>query len=245
MGQLLRGEDAYEASILRILSGHKSRDIKGCFLLKSVLERHLHDANDYHGYPFFDVMVGSIHNNGTEIGFHSGYEAGTDKDQLRAEYGRLCNRVGQTIAVHRSHYLRYKEGVTFLMLDELGIKVDSSVAWAEQTGFRAQTCRPYPLFDVKSNRQLDVFEIPLSVMDTQAFGYMKLKPEDAVSDSASIVNTVKRHNGVMVWNFHHHIYDELDAPGWHYLLEAAYELSEKGQHATFKTIYEENVNIYD
>jgi hypothetical protein len=180
-----------------------------------------------------------------EIGYHSGYEAGHNIDQLRAEYGRLSNRVGQTIAVHRSHYLRYKEGVTFPMLDELGIKVDSSVAWAEQTGFRAQTCRPYPLFDIASNRQLGVIEIPLSVMDTQPFGYMKLKPEDAVSDSASIVNTVKRHNGVMVWNFHHHIYDELDAPEWHRLLLAAYELSEDGQNVTFKSIYEENAHFSD
>ncbi len=244
MGQMARGADAYEASIMQILHGHELRGIQGCFLLKSVLNRHLHDANDYLGYPFFDSMLRSIRDRGMEVGYHSGYVAGHDTDQLRAEYGRLSNRVGETIGVHRSHYLRYKEGVTFPALDALGVKVDSSVAWAEQTGFRAQTCRPYPLFDIASNRQLDVVEIPLSVMDTQPFGYMKLKPEDAVADAASMMDTVIRHRGVMVWNFHHHIYDEIDAPGWDRLLLAAYELSEAGQSATFKSIYEEYAREY-
>ncbi len=243
MGQLMQGDDAYEASIMRILDGHESMGIHGCFLFKSVLNRHLHDANDYLGYPFFDRMLRSIREKGMEVGYHSGYVAGHETDQLRAEYGRLSNRVGETIGIHRSHYLRYKEGVTFPMLDALGIKVDSSVAWAEQTGFRAQTCRPYPLFDISSNRQLGVLEIPLSVMDTQLFGYMKRKPQEAVADASAILDTVVRRRGVMVWNFHHHIYDHMDAPGWDLLLEAAYTLSEDGQKATFTSIYEENAHL--
>ena len=245
MGQFFRGKDAYEESILRILESHQKRKTGGCFLFKSVIKRHLHDANDYLGYPFFDLILERIGSENIEMGYHSGYEAGGDPDQMRAEYGKLCNRVGNTINVHRSHYLRYKQGVTFPNLEQLGIQVDSSVAWADQTGFRAQTCRPYPLFDVASNRQLNVTEIPLSVMDTQPFGYMKLTADEAISYSTKIVNTVKRHSGVMVWNFHHHIYDELDAPQWHLLLESAFALCEDGIVATFNSIHEKNSHVYD
>jgi hypothetical protein len=245
MDQFARGDDAYETSIMRILNEHSSRDIHACFLFKSMLNRHIHDANDYLGYPFFDVLLASVHASKAEIGYHSGYLAGSNADQLRAEYGKLCNRVGQKVLVHRSHYLRYAEGITFPLLEELGIKIDSSVAWAEQTGFRAQTCRPYPLFDIATNRQLQVLEIPLSVMDTQPFGYMKLDIEDAIDDAKSIVNTVIRHGGVMVWNFHHHIYDELDAPGWYQLLEVAFDMGNSGQFTTFHSIYEENAHTYD
>jgi hypothetical protein len=244
MSQLFRGEDAYEASIREILNGHSRRGIQGCFLLKSVLNRHLHDANDYFGYPFFNTLLSMLRNNKTEIGYHSGYMAGEDPDALRAEHGRLCNRVGQTVDIHRSHYLRYKAGVTFPVLEQLGVTVDSSVAWAEQTGFRAQTCRPYPLFDVSSNRTLNVLEIPLSVMDTQMFGYMKLNVDDAIADATAVVHTVKRHNGVMVWNFHHHIFDEMDAPGWHHLLEAAYTMAKEGTVATFRSIHDDNTTAY-
>jgi hypothetical protein len=245
MGQFVRGADAYEASIERIMSEHKRRNTRSCFLFKSILNRHHHDANDYLGQPYFDDLLASIRENQVEIGYHSGYEAGGNADQMRAEYGKLCNRVGQTIEVHRSHYLRYVEGVTFPLLEELGLKVDSTVAWAEQTGFRAQTCRPYPLFDNKSNRQLSVMEIPLSVMDTQPFGYMNLDAKAAIDNSQALVDTVIRHGGVMVWNFHHHIYDELDAPGWHQLLDAAYDMGKSSQFTTFHSIYEENAQSYD
>lgn len=245
MSQFVRGIDAYEVSIIRILSEQTSRKIQGCFLFKSVINRHHHDANDYLGYPFFDVILAMTDDHHTEIGFHSGYEAGGKLNQMRAEYEKLCTRVGRKIEIHRSHYLRYKEGITFPLLEELGVKVDSSVAWAEQTGFRAQTCRPYPLFDITLNRQLRILEIPLSVMDTQSFGYMKLDVVDAIEDSKAILNTVKRHAGVMVWNFHHHIYDTLDAPGWHKLLDAAFDMGMSSQITNFTTIYEENTNKYE
>jgi hypothetical protein len=244
MAQFVRGADAYEASIIRILNEHASRDIQGCFLFKSIIHRHIHDANDYLGYPFFDVVMAMVRELNIEIGFHSGYEAGGNPDLMRSEYGKLCNRVGQHIDVHRSHYLRYNEGITFPMLEQLGVKVDSSVAWADHTGFRAQTCRPYPLFDISSNKELGVLEIPLSVMDTQSFGYMKLDAEDAIDDSITLVNTVKRHAGVMVWNFHHHIYDDVDAPGWYQLLDTAFDMGMSSQITTFKKIYEENAYNY-
>lgn len=82
-------------------------------------------------------------------------------------------------------------------------------------------------------------------MDTQSFGYMKLDVVDAIEDSKAILNTVKRHAGVMVWNFHHHIYDTLDAPGWHKLLDAAFDMGMSSQITNFTTIYEENTNKYE
>lgn len=238
MRQLAGKVDAYEASIMRIMDEHRSRGNKACILFKSVINRHVHDANDYLSQPFFETLLGRARADHLEVGYHSGYEAGGDPDQLRAEYGRLCNRTGQTIRVHRSHYLRYMEGVTFRTLDELGVAVDSSVAWAEQTGFRAQTCHPYPLYDISLNQPLRVLEIPMAVMDTQPFGYMKLSAEEAVADARAILNTVNGHGGVMVWNFHHHIFDDLDAPGWQYLFTSAFDMSSSNQITTFESIHD-------
>lgn len=244
MRQLVGEQDAYEASILRLLDEHHDRGNTSCFLFKSVIERHLHDANDYLSQPFFASMLGRVKGESHEIGYHSGYEAGGNPDQLRAEYGKLCNRVGKSIKVHRSHYLRYKEGVTFAELEKLGVLIDSSVAWAEQTGFRAQTCHPYPLFDISSNRSLNVIEVPLSVMDTQPFGYMKLDVEGAILNATDVLHTVMRHGGVMVWNFHHHIFDPLDAPGWQELLLEAFNMSKSSLLVTFESIHESTQSIY-
>lgn len=245
MRQLASDQDAYEASISRLLDEHHDRGNNSCLLFKSVIERHLHDANDYLSQPFFESMLGRVKGESHEMGYHSGYEAGGNPDQLRAEYGRLCNRVGKSIKVHRSHYLRYKAGVTFVELEKLGVLIDSSVAWAEQTGFRAQTCHPYPLFDIASNRMLKVMEVPLSIMDTQPFGYMKLDADGAISNASDVMHTVRRHGGVMVWNFHHHIFDALDAPRWHELLIAAFDMSKSSQIVTFESIHESTQTMYD
>jgi hypothetical protein len=48
----------------------------------------------------------------------------------------------------------------------------------------------------------------------------------------------------MVWNFHHHIFDEMDAPGWHHLLEAAYTMAKEGTVATFRSIHDDNTTAY-
>ena len=244
MGQLMRGSDAYEASILRILHEHRSQGGGGCLLFKSVLKRHAHDAKDYLGHSFFDQIVSEMHSQQTEFGYHSGYEAGWDPSQLRMEHGRLCERLGMDVTVHRSHYLRYRQDLLFPTLEKLGIVVDSSIAWAEQTGFRAQTCRPYPIFDLNQNRPLNVLEIPLAIMDTQPFGYMGLDVEDAIDDASAIVKTVKRHGGVLVWNFHHHIFDDIDAPSWHLLMEAAFEMCASVPKTTFNSTYLQNAHVY-
>lgn len=245
MRQFLSPKDAYRESILKLLHQEKQRDIQGSYLLKSIVKRHKHDANDYLMNPFVRSLLAVIDANKAEIGYHSGYEAGNNPIQLRAELNRLSNRIGRTINVHRSHYLRYDPAITFTVLEELGIKVDSSIAWAEQTGFRSQTCRPFPIFNIAENRSTGVIEVPLAVMDTQPFGYMKLTSDDAIKNSESLIHTVRRHNGVMVWNFHHHIYDPIDAPGWHRLLDSAFEQCETAQQVTFEQIYDRSASIFD
>src|SRR5690606_24261122 len=175
--------------IYKLLREEKQRDIQGSYLLKSIVKRHKHDASDYLMNPFINSSISEIDYNRAEIGYHSGYEAGTNPIQLRAELSRLSNRVGRTIRVHRSHYLRYDPAVTFPVLEELGIKVDSSIAWAEQTGFRSQTCRPFPIYNVAENTSTSLIEVPLAVMDTQPFGYMKLAPDAAIKNSEDLVHT--------------------------------------------------------
>lgn len=243
MGQWAFGDDAYEASILRLFREERERGIRGVYLFKSVLNRHVNDARDYLSYPFLDRILAEIRQNSAEMGYHSGYEAGSAPSQLRAEMGRLSNRAGAELRCHRSHYLRYDPTVTFPQIEELGMTVDSSVAWAEVSGFRAQTSRPYPIFDIGTNRPLKVLEVPLAVMDTQLFGYQKFGPDEAISQSDEVLHTAKRHGGVIVWNFHHHIHDPIDAPGWGRLVESAYERS-ADRAVTFSDLHKMYAPVY-
>jgi hypothetical protein len=236
--------DAYQASINRLLEYASKHQLPSTFFLKSILERHLHDGNDYLSTDYFSQIRTALQKQPYEVGYHSGYLAGFKPALLTKEWEQLNQAVGMSVKIHRSHYLRYKPSVTFPALADLHFQVDSSIAWADHIGFRAQTSQPYPIFDCASNRELPILEIPLSVMDTQYFGYMKLSIDQAIEHIARLLDTIDRHKGVIVWNFHHHIYDPLDAPGWSKVLEFAHERSKHYENTSLSHLYIENQYYY-
>lgn len=238
--QYLSPVDAYQESISQLLEYSREHTLRSTFIFKSIIERHQHDAKDYLKSVYFNQVREQVLFQPFEIGYHSGYLAGSRPDLLQKEWEQLNALLGTQVQIHRSHYLRYDPNVTFPALAELGIKVDSSIAWADHIGLRGQTSHPYPIFDIRSNRELPIMEVPLSVMDTQCFGYMKLSPKQSIEHISRLLNTIKRFNGVVVWNFHHHIHDPLDAPGWITILEYAYQQATSSENTSFLDIY----NVY-
>jgi len=244
MRQYRSSIDAYQDSIVKITDYARKHQQPSTFFLKSIIERHLYDGNDYLNSPFFAQLCDELKAPPFEIGYHSGYLAGSNADLLQKEWEQLNKRVGEHVKIHRSHYLRYDPAITFPTLANMGFQIDSSVAWADHIGFRAQTSQPYPIFDPVKNRELPVLEVPLSFMDTQCFGYMKLSIDKAIEHIALLLDTTERHKGVMVWNFHHHIHDPLDAPGWDKILEFAYQRSKGFENISFLHIYQQNRLYY-
>lgn len=236
--------DAYQASISKLFDYASEHQLPSTFFLKSILERHLHDSNDYLNTAYFAQIREALHKQLFEVGYHSGYLAGSRPDLLKKEWEQLREAVKMPVNIHRSHYLRYQPSVTFPALDELDFQVDSSIAWADHIGFRAQTSHPYPIFDCTSNKELSILEVPLSVMDTQYFGYMKLSIDQAIEHIASLLDTIDQHKGVIVWNFHHHIHDPLDAPGWFKVLEFAYQRSQRYENTSFTHLHQEYEHNY-
>lgn len=243
--QYLSPLDAYQESISLLLQYSREHKLPSTILFKSIIERHQHDAKDYLKSAYFNQLRDQVLLQPFETGYHSGYLAGSRPDLLQKEWEQLNAHLGTKVQIHRSHYLRYDPIVTFPALAKLGIEVDSSIAWADHIGLRGQTSHPYPIFDIRSNRELPIMEVPLSVMDTQCFGYMKLSPEQSIEHISRLLNTIKRFNGVVVWNFHHHIHDSLDAPGWITILEYAYKQATRSENTSFSEIYKAYRSYYE
>lgn len=219
--------DAYKDSILTYIRTEHLHRFRGTYLFKSTLRahKHQHDAKDYLNDPFFEKLLPWLTSLEHDTGYHSGYLAGYDAKQLEREHRHLVEKTGLKPVIHRSHYLRYDASVLFPTLVRLGFRYDSSMAWADHVGSRTQTCHPHAVFDVAQNRELPLTEVPLMVMDTQLMGYMRCSPDEAIACIAQCLDQVKRHQGLMVWNFHHHGFDPIDAPGWDRLITYAYQIS--------------------
>jgi len=105
--------------------------------------------------------------NGWEIGLHPSRVTCLSKAKLKKEMNRFMSHIGNdnvSMGI-RNHYLKASFPETWRIQEELGIQYDSSLGWYDSPGFRAGTSRPFRPFDAELNRRLNVWEIPLIVMD--------------------------------------------------------------------------------
>src|SRR3712207_9585471 len=65
----------------------------------------------------------------------------------------------------RQHYLRFSPNKTWKQHEQLKLKYDASLGYADRQGFRCGYCFPFKPYDIVRDEVLDVWEIPLIVMD--------------------------------------------------------------------------------
>jgi hypothetical protein len=237
---LLTPGDTYQDSIMKLLDFSERAGIRPTLFFQSNIHKHPNDAANYLGLPFFDKMIEKATRAGCEIGFHPGYMAGYPGGLFEEELKQLEQKTGAGIRSVRFHYLRFDAERFAGLLSEHSVENDSSVAWAEQAGTRTGCVSPHTLFDRNKNRGTNVIELPMTAMDVQLLHYMNLNISGSVDLLRKQVDLVERYNGVVVWNFHHHIYDPIEAPGWHRLFGQSlnYAIERKPYNETFQGISE-------
>lgn len=114
----------------------------------------------------------------------------------------------------RQHYLRWKSPDTWRILEKAGLKYDTTLSFADHEGFRCGICFPYKPFDILRNRVLNIWELPLIVMDGSLFNYQNLIPEEGFQRIKTLVDTIKKYHGVFVLLWHNSSLNDLKLPGW-------------------------------
>jgi uncharacterized protein DUF7033 len=121
--------------------------------------------------PRIRRLLKRIHVRGHELGLHGGYDTFRDPGRLKTEFDRLlaacaAERIEQSEWGGRQHFLRWENPTTWRAYEEVGLAYDASLGYSARPGFRAGTCREYPVFDVGARRELRLRERPLVLMDT-------------------------------------------------------------------------------
>jgi len=138
---------------------------------------------------------------GAESGIHPGYNTFRSPEKLRREVAILRDTLGDRPLGGRQHYLRWSPD-TWIDWENCGLAYDSSVGFAEQIGFKAGTCIPYQPWLFPLNRQADLIEIPLLVMDRTLLGYMGLTKGEAIHAVTELIGRCRMAGGVftMLWH---------------------------------------------
>jgi hypothetical protein len=168
------------------------------------------DARYDAGYPYDGWMrelLRDIHGRGHEIGVHPSYRTYLDQDALRLEVSTIaetCTAAGVSAPVRggRQHFLRWANPATWRNWDAVGLAYDSTLGYAELSGFRCGTSRAFPVFDLERRTQLGLVERPLVAMETAILTY-EGKPLDALVDEMRELKSLcRRFGGAFTFLWH-------------------------------------------
>ena len=150
-----------------------------------------------------------LHEHGAEIGLHGGHDAYNSMDALSEEKKRLEKVLGKKVLGYRNHFLKFIVPDTWENLCKAGFLHDSTFGYSDCVGFRNGMCHPFMPFNLTTNREIDILEIPLVIHDTTLFeGYMRLDPATAWTLAKDLINKTERNHGVITVLWHNKTFNE-------------------------------------
>ncbi len=160
------------------------------------------DSNYNPASPLVSECIQELREEGFEIGLHAGYDTLNNLQRLAEEKARLDAVLGSAQYGGRQHYLRFQVPQTWRHWDQVGLVYDSTMGYADHEGFRCGTCHAFRPFDLEEDRELDVWEQPLIVMDQTLKAYRRLSPEQGEAQILELAQRCKRVGGTFTLLWH-------------------------------------------
>jgi hypothetical protein len=148
-----------------------------------------------------------IHERGHEIGLHLSYgtfrdpeASAREADTLRGTLDELG--IDQPLLGGRQHYLRWENPITWQNWEDAGLAYDSTLGYSDRPGFRCGTCRDFPVFNLRTRRQLALRERPLVAMDVTLLLHLGLDEAAGAAAVAPLREACRAHGGdfTLLWH---------------------------------------------
>jgi len=149
---------------------------------------------------------------GWEIGLHGSYYGWDNVDILRAEKEAVESFVGRPVVGGRQHYLHWRLPQTWHVYHQAGLCYDSSVGYRNLAGYRANFTFPYKGFDPCQGAEIDLWELPLTVMDTAMFSALGLDGDAAWQLCDTLLALADESDGLVTVLWHQGSLDTVEFP---------------------------------
>jgi len=153
-------------------------------------------------------LVKFLQYEGDEIGLHGVYESRLNMEILKKNYGEIRELIGEYPIGIRQHWLSFKFPETLLNMENIGFKYDSSWSFADHVGWRNSYCLPFRPWDFDNNRMMNIWELPLALMDVTLFEYQKMSYDEANIIIQGMLKQIKKYNGLFVTLWHNSLDEE-------------------------------------
>lgn len=225
-GTLLFRKDPYW-NFKELMSLEKELHISSSWFL---LEKTKKDNSRYHfTEERIRALISSLSGQGHEIGIHGTLESSDDTRAMTGGIERLNAVCENPVTGNRQHYLKYNHPTTTKLLADSELVYDASLGFAESIGFRNSFAHPFRLYDFDSQQPMDLWHLPLTVMDVTLLGYMMVPVGSIPETIRPVLKEVKRFNGVFSLLWHNCNLDEEEYPGINWIYQAVLkELMDSG-----------------
>lgn len=142
-----------------------------------------------------------IADSGWDIGLHGGYYTYNDLNGMKEQKNKLEELINKEVIGYRNHYLRFKTPETWELLNKAGFKYDTTYGYSNMPGFKNGLCHPFRPFNLYSNKEIDIIEIPLNIMACALYKYTKTSGK-AWEVTKTLIDTVEKYCGVLTINWH-------------------------------------------
>lgn len=159
-------------------------------------------------------LIMRILSKGDEIGVHPSYETYRSPELIQKETKAVEEAIGHPVIGARQHYLRFALPETWYALAECGLRYDSTLGFADKSGFRCGWSGCLRPFDIEKRIELPIIELPLVAMDITLAVYEKIPPEKAIERLARLMDASETPGGAFVVLWHNTLHDRRAYPGY-------------------------------
>ena len=158
-------------------------------------------------------LIAYLSGKGHEIAIHGTHESSEDQQSMNGGIQRLNTVCKRPVKGIRQHFLRYNNPVTSRIQVNAGLEYDATLGFAEQIGFRNSYAYPFRLYDFNKHMPMDIWQLPLNVMDATFFEYLGTPTASIHEVIQPLLDEVIRFKGVFSLLWHNCRLDEERTPG--------------------------------
>jgi len=154
-------------------------------------------------YPLTRVRstCDSVRGEGWDVGLHGDFGTHDSLEKMKEAVSRFAAGLGFRPSGVREHYLKFDFAKSWQVMEASGFYYDTTVGTNDTLGFRLGLASPFHPPD-DSWTPMNLLEIPLTLMDTTLWGYLKRSETDGFADTIRLVDAVKGVEGLMTLLWH-------------------------------------------
>jgi hypothetical protein len=147
------------------------------------------------------AQLTKLEREGWEVGLHGGVGTHNSPETMREDIARFAKALGHGPSGVREHLLQFDYAKTWQIMEEAGLVYDTTVGTRDSLGFRTGLCVPFHP-PAKDWTPMKLLEIPLVLMDTTLWGYLKLGEEAGLERTRDLASLVSRTEGLFTLLWH-------------------------------------------